>query len=286
MLEDPFRGSVAVAAGLVTWRRLQGPGFRRVYPDVYAPRGIELDLLNRSLAAYRLVADRDGVLAGYSAALLLGVDCAPRNAPAEVLVPRFMRPVTGLRIGYQRTPEEDLTEVRGCRVTTHERTAWDLGRRLSLVEAVVAVDALARAGRFDPAQLLTRRAKQPGAPGCQRLDEVVTLSRPRSESPMETRLRLALFRAELPEPEVQYEILDRDWNLVARIDLAYQAAKLAIEYDGASHSSRGQRESDIRRDALLARYGWLTLRLTRRDVTTNLERTIRNIQGALRTRAA
>lgn len=135
MLEGPFRGSVAVAARLVTWRRLQGPAFRRIYPDVYVPYGLELDLRNRSLAAYRLVADRDGVLAGYSAALLLGVDCAPWNAPAEVLVPRFMRPVTGLRIGYQRTPEDDLTEVHGCRVTTPERTAWDLSRRLSLVEA-------------------------------------------------------------------------------------------------------------------------------------------------------
>ena len=31
----PFRGSAAVAAGLVTPNVLRGPRFRRVFPDVY-----------------------------------------------------------------------------------------------------------------------------------------------------------------------------------------------------------------------------------------------------------
>ncbi|HKR51238.1 MAG TPA: hypothetical protein VJT72_16960 [Pseudonocardiaceae bacterium] len=36
-------------------------------------------------------------------------------------------------------------------ITTALRTAWDLSRWLPMVEAVVALDALARVGRFAPA---------------------------------------------------------------------------------------------------------------------------------------
>lgn len=85
-LEGPFRGSAAVAAGLVTRDRLYGPRFQRLFPDVYAPAAAEPDLLLRSRAAGVYVGGR-GVLVGYSAAELLGASCASANAPAEVTVP-------------------------------------------------------------------------------------------------------------------------------------------------------------------------------------------------------
>lgn len=70
-----FRGSAAVRAGLVTWARLYGPQFLRLFPDVYVPAHEEPpDLALRSRAAYRLVEGR-GVLSGYSAAELLGASC-------------------------------------------------------------------------------------------------------------------------------------------------------------------------------------------------------------------
>ncbi|WP_214368156.1 hypothetical protein [Pseudonocardia sp. H11422] len=59
------------------------------------PAGLRLDLATRSEAAFLLVADRGGVLGGYSAATLLGADCAPAAAPAEVVVPRDARPHEG-----------------------------------------------------------------------------------------------------------------------------------------------------------------------------------------------
>jgi len=85
-LGAPFRGTEAVAAGLLTRARLYGPRYRRVYPDVYLPADRPLDLATRSRAAFLLVRDRGGVLAGYSAAALHGADCAPGDAPAEVLL--------------------------------------------------------------------------------------------------------------------------------------------------------------------------------------------------------
>jgi hypothetical protein len=139
---------------------------------------------------------------------------------------------------------------------------------LPLVEAVVAVDALARAasGTFQPAQLLVRRAAEPGARGARRLAEVVALADPRAESPPETRLRVALVRAGVPTPEVQFPVLDEHGFVLARVDLAYPAAKLAIEYDGAGHFDAGRARRDRARDGELAGIGWQTLRLASDDL--------------------
>lgn len=82
---------------------------------------------------------------------------------------------------YGRAEGADVAEALGCRVTSPPRTAWDLARRLSLVEAVVAVDALAHGATFAPAELLVRR----GARRCRRVDRIVALADPRAESPME-----------------------------------------------------------------------------------------------------
>ena len=170
MLDGPFRGSEATARGLITWSRLRGPGFRRLFPDVYAPAtppagapSVADDLELRSRAAYLLVRDSGGVLAGYSAAILLGADCAPHAAPAEVLVPGGFRRHSGLAVRWGAAAESDVMEVAGCRLTSPMRTAWDLARREPQVEAVVAIDAPARVGGFPPVALLARSAACPGA---------------------------------------------------------------------------------------------------------------------------
>jgi hypothetical protein len=281
VLNGPFRGSWARGSGLLTANQLYGPRFRRIYPDVFAPAELNVDLALRSRAAYLLVRDRGGVLAGYSAALLLGSDCGPRDAPAEVLVPRYARPHPGLCVRFGRAEPGEVVEAHGCRMTGPLRTAWDLARRLPLVDAVVAVDALARRGTFRPTELLTSATAHPGARGCRRLPEVVALADPRAESPMESRLRVGLVRAGLPVPAVQYEVRDEYGFVLARVDLAYPGAKLAIEYDGAVHFNRYAAELDRQRDATLAAYGWETLRLGRDDVRWAMPQTVKRVRDLL-----
>lgn len=260
-MDGPFWGSEEIARGVLTRAKLRGRRFRRVFPDVYVPVEWPDDLRTRSLAGYLLVQRRGGVLAGYSAALLCGVDCGPRNAPAEVLITGDVRAHPGLRVHRGPVDDLDLAVVDGCRLTRPARTAWDLARRLPLLEAVVAVDGLARHGRFVPAELLVRRRNRPGARGCRRLDRVVDLADPRAESPQETRLRVLLMDAGLPKPEVQYKIADEHGFILAKVDLAYPAARLAIEYDGAVHFDRLHNQRDQDRDGLLATHGWLTVRV-------------------------
>jgi hypothetical protein len=178
------------------------------------------------------------------------------------------------------------------------------------VEAVVVVDALAGcvrggggaaggdpaagtgavtgggavAGGFAPAELLARRAAEPGARGSRRLVEAVALADPRAESPPETRLRVALIRAGLPRPEVQFPVLDEYGFELARADLAYPAAKLAIEYDGAAHFEPRRARHDRERDGELAGIGWQTLRVVADDVGIGMLQTTQRVARLLELR--
>src|SRR3954451_2062652 len=88
-LNQPFRGSVAIADGLLTPGVLRGPRFRRLFPDVYVLAGAEVDLELLSRAAYLLVAGR-GALGGGSAAQLLGCSCAPPRATRRARRPCYL----------------------------------------------------------------------------------------------------------------------------------------------------------------------------------------------------
>lgn len=248
-------------AGLVTKGELRGPGYRRLFPDVYLAAGVEPDLVVRSLAAGLLVAPAGGVLAGYSAAAVLRADCAPLWAPADVLVPGHIRGRPGLRVRRGTATGRDRWTAHGMPVTSPLRTAWDLARELELVEAVVAVDSLATRGGFAPEELLARAAAQPGARGCRRLPRAVELADPRAESPMESRLRVNLVLGGLPPPQVQWTLV-HDREPVARFDLAYPEVRLAVEYDGRGHDDLLDRRRDIR----TGRLGWYTARFTAADL--------------------
>jgi Protein of unknown function (DUF559) len=283
MLDGPFRGRDALARGLVTPAQLRGPRFVRLFHGIYVRHrgaGQVVDLSTRSRAAWLLLGEQ-GALAGYSAAELLGAPCAPRDAPAEVAAPGTgIRPRPGLLVHRNHLEPVEICLAAGCRVTTPLRTAWDLGRRLDRTEAVVAIDALARRGRFPPKELLALHATRPGARGAARLDERVGLADPRAESPMETRLRLLLIDHGLPAPEVQYELLDRFGFVRARFDLAYAAARLAIEYDG-EESHRDRRGRDNHRDIAASELGWETMRFEAADVWTTPHRTAASVARML-----
>ena len=109
-----FGGRWRVRAGALTRGQLYGPRFQRLFPDVYVPVGTELDLATRSRAAYLHVADRGGVLAGFSAAELLGAGCAPRRMSAEVIVPRRGRRRTDLLVRLGTVTDAETCVVDGC----------------------------------------------------------------------------------------------------------------------------------------------------------------------------
>lgn len=277
----PFRGSVAIAAGAVTKGVLRGSGFRRLFQDVYVHASVEVTyLVLCEAAALAVHATSDspsgpldigaGALAGWSAAEMLGADCAPAGVPAEVLIAvGNRRAQPGLLVHRARAlPHEIRSGVRipipgrrrryvtgrTVRTLSPLRTAFDLAIREERIEAIIALDALARIGKFAPEQVLDLLLDHPGARGVRRLRDLVALANPLAESPMETRVRLALHDGGLPEPVLQFPVGEY------RIDLAYPDVLLGIEYDGAHHREPAQARADLARQQFLTARNWHILR--------------------------
>ncbi len=283
---DAFCGSAAVAAGLVTWARLKGPAYARLFPDTYIPAPDEPPpLLLRSLAAYRHVQGR-GVLSGYSAAEVLDASCGPADAPAEVTVPGGgQRAHAGLLVHRDTLAPGETRTVGDVRVTSAPRTAFDLARwcmgRGDLTEAVVALDALARRGRFGPDRLLHFAAHYPRARGIAGVAEVLTHADARAGSPMESRLRMLLVRAGLPPPEVQYPVQDPARRRAVWLDLAYPEHRIGIEYEGAEHTDPNRVLRDAGRYTRLVDAGWRIYRYTKFEIHRERDRIVTEITRAL-----
>jgi hypothetical protein len=181
----PFTGTAAVAAGLLTRRQLQGDTWCRLLPDVYVWSGLALDHRTRCRAAG-----------------LWGAGVLVRDGPVEVTVPLStrLRAPDGLAIVRSPLPPYDVTERAGVSLTSAERTAFDLGRRLPVVEAVVAVDAMLAAKLITKSGLAAFATDRPGWPGIDQLTTVLLVSDAGAASPQESRLRVLLLGSGLPRP--------------------------------------------------------------------------------------
>jgi very-short-patch-repair endonuclease len=153
---------------------------------------------------------------------------------------------------------------RGFRVTTPERTARDLGSRRDRIQAVVALDMALHGALVDIGRLASWVQSHPGEKGVKRLRRALSLADGRSESPMETRLRLELVAARLPTPSVQEDLYDGVGKFLGRVDLFYPDVRLVIEFDGQGH--RDRLVSDLRRQNALINAGYHVLRFTAPDL--------------------
>ncbi|GAB3175642.1 uncharacterized protein DUF559 [Micromonospora palomenae] len=285
----PFRGSRAVAEGLLSWTRLRGPAWHRLLPDVYVHRdGYRVDDHRMWCDAVALLLPPDAAIAGLSAAYLWGADLLARDAPVTVLLPRTarMRGHPRIRISRSAVPETDRTRFAGLPVTTELRTAFDLGRQGSRTDALVAVDALLHRRVVKLPALRAYAGAHAGWPGMPLLREVLALAEPLTESPMETRLRLLLLDAGLGPVTAQHDVHDGRGRFVGRVDLAWPALRVAVEYDGDHHRERAHFRQDVARLNALRAAGWIVLRFTADDVLRHPTRTIALTTQALRERQA
>ena len=81
-------------------------------------------------------------------------------------------------------------------------------------------------------------------------------------SPRETRLRLLLVRAGLPEPEINWALRDDSGSRVVELDLAYPRWSVAPEYDGRVHAEDPRQfAKDADRWDLIRALGWDHVRI-------------------------
>lgn len=281
LTSEPFRGSDSVRAGLLTRRQLDSSVWLRLFRDVYIHRDVELTHLMRCRAIAHLM-PAGAAVSGASAAHLLGADIAGANAPVEITVPRELRMPghPGVVIRYSELRPDDVVPAHGIPTTSGVRTAFDLARRSGLDYGVVAVDALIQSSGITlDAIAAYAAAGRRRWHGGRRLARALALATPGAESPMETRLRLALVLAGLPMPVLQHCVQDRS-GIVARLDLAYVEARLGIEYDGECHLDPDVVRRDLRRQNALRARGWTLLRFTADDVLRNTARMVAQVSAA------
>lgn len=259
-IDWPFIASEALCAGELTPRQLRRH-HEAVYPNVWIPRGAELDAVTRAQAAW-LWSGRRGVLASTSAAAVLGAKWVEGHRPAS-LVHDNRRPPAGIVVHTDGLDEAETTHLLGLPITTPARTAFDLGRRLPQTQAVQRIDALMNAVDVKVADVIDIARMHPGARGQRRLRRVLPLIDGGAESPYETLTRLTLIRNGFPTPQTQIEVRDIDGRVFARLDMGWPEWSVAVEYDGAQHwTDAGQRAWDIDRWAELDAAGWCVIRVS------------------------
>ena len=278
----PITIAAAVAAGL-TPDQLRGPNWRRISRGLYVWAGIDASP-QAHLLALRQRLPRGSVFSHRTAARILGVDVALRTAPAvphDVTAPRDIRLSTSadLRVRHAQLRPGDVKVIGGLPTTTPVRTGFDLARHLPLVEAVAAVDALLHSGLVGRAQLHEYVRRRRGWQGIAQARQVVELAEPATQSLMESVLRIVLLERGCPRPSVQQWICDRRGNKVGRVDIWYQQARLAIEYDGDWH--RYNLVEDNRRQNLLLDQGIRLLRFTATDVFQRPDAVAAEVRGHL-----
>ncbi len=133
---------------------------------------------------------------------------------------------------------------------------------LDLLDLVVAGDWLVQAKQ---ATLDEVRSGLRGAQGrgCRRARRAGELVRAGAESPRESRLRLVIVLAGLPEPETNVELGD-EWFFIGRVDLYLRAWNIAVEYEGDQHRTDARVFGhDLQRYEQLAASGVLVIRVSK-----------------------
>ncbi|MEV4756599.1 hypothetical protein AB0J86_16000 [Micromonospora sp. NPDC049559] len=110
-----FRGSHAVAAGLLTRNELRSSAWRPLFRDGYADADLTVSHRARCLAAARWLMPPGAAIAGRAAAGRYGAVELGEGDPLDVVVPSDVRfgPVNGLRVHRARLVAGDVRDRDG-----------------------------------------------------------------------------------------------------------------------------------------------------------------------------
>lgn len=170
---------------------------------------------------------------------------------------------SGLRPGQQ--------SIRtGLAVTDLQRTVEDMAGILALQDLVCLLDRALQLGWT-----------LGGHPG-RRLAAAAQLTDARSESPLETLLRLVLTAAGLAPEDLQLRLYSPAGVYFARLDMAWPSHKLAVEADGREeHDKPEALYTDRSRQNLIGIAGWTILRFTWVDVVSRPDWVVSQVRQAL-----
>ena len=255
-----FRGRDAVEAGVLTPSELRGPRVRRLTHGIYCPASAP-NTHELHCRAAALVGDGQLVLTGRSAATVRGVDLARADDPVDVIAlhGHHVNRRPGLAVRNVRIARADHEPWHEIAIASPLRIAFDVVARGALSHSVAGLDQLLRAGLVDlPSVAASLHGRHDH--GIVAARHAVELADARAESPPESVLRVVLALAGMAG-EPQLEVRDHR-GFVARVDLGFEAERLAVEYDGEWHSDRFALTRDRERLNRLQQAGWEVLTIT------------------------
>jgi len=295
LADGPFTTAAALQLGL-SRRRLRARDLAAPFRGVRS-HGAPSDL--RALAAAHAQRMAPGhVFAGITAARLWGLPVAASWSVDEPLVIGVPAGATRTRahgIRVRRFDPDRLTSgtVDGVLALGPASAVMSMARETDADDLVVLLDALITPSSRYPGlqlprlpfttieELTTFVARCRGTHGAAAFGRALERTRAGAESPQETRSRLAIVTAGLPEPVVQLEVWV-DGELRAVIDLAYSEWKIAIEYEGEHHlTDPAQWAKDIRRQELVESLGWIVIRVTKADLRSGGAGLVARVRAAL-----
>jgi hypothetical protein len=246
---------------------------------VYAEGSADVE---EELAALFVRFPRAAVLGRRSAAHRLGFGPVP--AAVEILLPPGVaRPrMPGVVVYEAIVPVGEPVVVAGIPCAPPVRCAVDLARTLRRMDGLPVLDSLLHAELATPEELAVEVDRHHGLRGVVQARELVALADGRAECRQESQVRLVLIDGKLPRPDVQVWVYDRDGVALFRIDLAYEASRVGIEYDGATHLERDQLRHDRARGNWLDAEGWTMRHFTDRDLYHRPGHLVDVVRAALR----
>ncbi|HEY0814136.1 MAG TPA: hypothetical protein VGE11_12715 [Pseudonocardia sp.] len=144
---------------------------------------------------------------------------------------------------------DEIALVDGIAVASVARTVIDVARTVPFEQAVVVLDAALALGMVDGEQLAEALLRARGWPGCPAARRAVAFAEPGAQSVGESRSRVAIQRAGLPPPILQWEVCDAAGRRLGFVDFGWPRLRLVGEFDGEIKYGRllepGQSAGDV-----------------------------------------
>lgn len=276
----PFTRGQALEAG-ITDRMLRGRRFVRVFHGVYRLAQTEVTQTFLIRAA-TLILPSDAAVSHLTCLRLYGYEHGPQ-LPLHFSTNSATRTPSARIVLHRRRSDLHATTRNGFVCLGPMRTFID-------VATLVNDRGLLRIGDWMVAEDLIELARlrayvaDSHLDGVQRARRVVPRIRAGVASPRESDVRWSLWRAGLPEPDINDDIHDDHGVWLARGDLVFRRWKVLVEYDGWQHErNANQRQWDhLRREALEAA-GWRLIIVTAQDMANPSSIAVR-VRQALRQR--
>ena len=281
----PFSRADARRAG-IKLRELLSPRFHKIFYDCYIASTIPITTELRAKAALG-ISPSGSYVSHFTAAQLWGA-AVPNVSDVHVIVPGDAGRT--VRRGVKAHAAADgtaTTRIRALPITTPEQTFLDLAAAgIDLVALVVLGDSLVRACKTSARELVDAANRWRGR-GAKQARRAARYVRDGVDSVMESRLRMLLVLAGLPEAQVNFIVRHPDGSWQMRFDLCYPALKLIIEYDGRQHAmNTAQWQRDLKRREELDALGWRLIVVTAEDLYDAPEQVLVRVRAALIERGA